>query len=164
MISKYFFEINKGHIYICNISPFFNIRKLKIILILFLNWIIFCNYNRTAGVLIGANGANIKALRDNTGVNAQISKNRTEAGERTVVLDGRIESKFKALRLIFEKIAVTNRDLKTENGSFVMKSINNIKNNNNRNNNICNNNNQNQGFDKSVNINLNELSFSMYQF
>lgn len=104
-------------------------------------------------------------MRDNTGVHVQICKNRTEAGERTVVLEGRIESKFKALKLIFEKIAVTNRDLKTENGNFDMKPSNNIKNNNNRNNNNININNHNQGFDKSAIINnLNELSFSMYQF
>jgi hypothetical protein len=50
-------------------------------------------------------------------------KSRTELGERKVILDGYLESKFKALKLILEKIFDTNREKEDNNNDIISCDI-----------------------------------------
>jgi hypothetical protein len=61
--------------------------------------------NTTAGLLIGKGGSFIKQIKEESGAFVQISPKRTDLSERIVTIEGEIEKRNKALKLVLNKIA-----------------------------------------------------------
>ena len=61
--------------------------------------------NTTAGLLIGKGGSFIKQIKEESGAFVQISPKRTDLSERIVTIEGEIEKRNRALKLVLNKIA-----------------------------------------------------------